>query len=95
MEHVINFNFDAAPEKFKRIAQTLGVDTRGMTGPQVKKALFEKVRSMRMHLGISKSLGQVNVRPQDIPHLSEKALNDACLLTNPRSAGQTGYPGYL
>ncbi len=88
LEHVINFNFDAAPEKFKIIAATLGVDTRGMTGLQVKKALFEKVRGMRMHLGISKSLGQVNVRPHDIPHLSEKALNDACLLTNPRSAGK-------
>lgn len=88
LEHVINFNFDAAPEKFKRIARTLGVDTRGMTAGQVKKNLFETIRNMRMHLGISKTLGLVNVRNQDIPHLSEKALNDACLLTNPRPAGK-------
>jgi alcohol dehydrogenase class IV len=88
LEHVINFNFDAAPKKFAVIAKTLGIDIRGMTGSQVRKALFERVRNMRMHLGISKSLGQVNVRSQDIPQLSEKAINDACLLTNPRSAGK-------
>jgi alcohol dehydrogenase len=88
LEHVTNFNFDAAPEKFKIIAQAMGVDTRGLNRTQVRKALFEKIRSMRMHLGISKSLGRVNVRPHDIPHLSEKAINDACLLTNPRPAGK-------
>jgi alcohol dehydrogenase class IV len=88
LEHVINFNFEAAPEKFAVIANTLGVDTRGMTSPMIKRALFEKVRRMRMNLGISKSLGQVNVKSPDIPHLSEKAINDACLLTNPRSAGK-------
>lgn len=88
LEHVVNFNFDSAPEKFIVIAQTLGVDTRGLTQVQIKLALFEKIRSLRFHLGISKSLGQVNVRAQDILHLSEKALNDACLLTNPRDASK-------
>ena len=88
LEHVINFNFEAAPDKFKIIARTLGLDIRGLTGTQVKAALFEKIRGLRMHLGISKTLKNANVTHQDIPHLSEKALNDACLLTNPRSANK-------
>jgi alcohol dehydrogenase class IV len=86
LEHVVNFNYDTVPEKFKTIAQAIGVDTRGMNQGQIKTALFETIRNLRHHLGISKSLGLVNVKTQDIPHLSEKALNDACLLTNPRTA---------
>ncbi|MBU1231849.1 MAG: iron-containing alcohol dehydrogenase, partial [Proteobacteria bacterium] len=30
LEHVINYNFEAAPERFRIIAETLGIDTRGM-----------------------------------------------------------------
>ncbi|MCG8619711.1 MAG: iron-containing alcohol dehydrogenase [Desulfobacterales bacterium] len=86
LEHVVNFNYDAVPERFLTVAQALGVDTRGMTRAEIQKALFGKIRDLRYQLGISKSLGQVNVKSADIPHLSEKAFNDACLLTNPRPA---------
>ncbi|MCG8684897.1 MAG: iron-containing alcohol dehydrogenase [Desulfobacterales bacterium] len=88
LEHVINFNYDAVPEKFKIIAQTLGIDTRGLSSVQIKITLFERIRNLRFHLGISKSLGQVNVRVTDIPNLAGKAVKDACLLTNPRPAGK-------
>lgn len=84
LEHVINFNYTAVPERFEVIAKNLGLDTRGMGQKELKSALFNQIRSLRYHLGISKSLGQVHVKQQDIPDLSEKALNDACLLTNPR-----------
>ncbi len=86
LEHVVNFNYPAVPERFLPVAQALGVDTRGMAERQIQKALFKKIRDLRYHLGISKSLGRVNVSPADIPNLSEKAFNDACLLTNPRPA---------
>ncbi|MBA3010949.1 MAG: iron-containing alcohol dehydrogenase [Proteobacteria bacterium] len=88
LEHVINFNYSAAPERFKVIAQNLGLDTRGWGQRETKNALFDKIRSLRYQLGISKSLGQVRVTQQDIPDLSEKALNDACLLTNPRKTNK-------
>ncbi len=88
LEHVINFNYTAVPERFEVIAKNLGLDTRGMGQKELKSALFNQIRSLRYHLGISKSLGQVHVKQQDIPDLSEKALNDACLLTNPREANK-------
>lgn len=88
LEHVVNFNHDAAPERFAVIAKTLGIDIRGRTSKDVKKALFDHIRHLRHHLGISKSLGQVNVKRYDIPNLARNAVNDACLLTNPRKAGK-------
>lgn len=84
LEHVMAFNYSAVPERFKVIAQNLGLDTRGYNQKDLKSALFKEIRSLRYQLGISKSLGQVHVKQQDISDLSEKALHDACLLTNPR-----------
>ncbi len=88
LEHVMGFNYSAVPERFKVIAQNLGLDTRGYNQRELKAALFKEIRSLRYQLGISKSLGQVHVKQQDISHLSEKALNDACLLTNPRKTNK-------
>ena len=85
---MVNFNHDAAPERFAVIAKTLGIDIGGKTSKNVKKALFDHIRHLRHHLGISKSLGQVNVKRYDIPDLARNAINDACLLTNPRKAGK-------
>lgn len=88
LEHVMAFNYSAVPERFKVIAQNLGLDTRGYNQRELKAALFKEIRSLRYQLGISKSLGQVHVKQQDISDLSEKALNDACLLTNPRKTNK-------
>jgi len=88
LEHVVNFNHDAAPERFAVIATALGMDIRGKAPKEIKKALFEYIRRLRYSLGISKSLGQVGVKSFDIPDLARNAINDACLLTNPRKAGQ-------
>ncbi|MDA8136554.1 MAG: iron-containing alcohol dehydrogenase [Desulfobacteraceae bacterium] len=88
LEHVVNFNHDAAPERFALIATALGMDIRGKVPKDIKKALFEYIRRLRYSLGISKSLGQAGVKSCDIPDLARNAINDACLLTNPKKAGQ-------
>lgn len=88
LEHVVNFNHDATPERFAVIAKTLGMDIRGKAPKDIKKLLFEYIRRLRYSLGISKSLGQAGVKSCDIPDLARNAVNDACLLTNPRKAGQ-------
>ncbi len=72
-----------------RVIETSGdMDVRGKTPKDIKKVLFGYIRRLRYSLGISKSLGQVNVKRCDIPDLARNAVNDACLLTNPRKAGQ-------
>lgn len=86
LEHVTNFNFSAAPERFIRIADTVGLQTRKKTPVEIQKDLFAYFRGLRHDLGITKTLSGVKVRKQDIPDLSEKAFHDACLLTNPRKA---------
>ncbi|MBN2695671.1 iron-containing alcohol dehydrogenase [bacterium] len=86
LEHVINFNFDVVPDKFKDIAHIFGVSTQNKTNNQIKKELFERVSNFRKQVNITHNLKKIGVSSSDIPPLSKKAIKDACMITNPRKA---------
>lgn len=88
LEHVIAYNFPSAPERFRRIAETLGVDTRGMQDAEVKKRLMERVILLKRAVGLESKLAELGVSVSDIPHLSHFAMKDPCILTNPRTSSQ-------
>ena len=52
-----------------------------------KKQVIDVIRRLKRNLGVDDSLGDIGVHPGDIPELAAKALQDACLLTNPRETG--------
>jgi len=88
LDHVINYNYNSTPERFKTIAETIGVKTRGMNSKEIQKELMNKVTNLKKHVGIKHQLASKGVKFSDIPSLSTKSLKDACLLTNPKSAKQ-------
>ncbi|RVU31161.1 alcohol dehydrogenase-like regulatory protein ErcA [Neptunomonas marina] len=88
LEHVIGFNYKEAEDRFKVIAESLAIDTRGMSTVQVKKALIGRVTTLKQEVGLTQRLAESGVSLTDIPTLSEKALHDPCILTNPRKSNQ-------
>ncbi|MDP2522349.1 alcohol dehydrogenase-like regulatory protein ErcA [Neptunomonas phycophila] len=88
LEHVINFNYPEAENRFKVIAQTLGIDIRGLTTLQVKQRLIQHLVALKANVGLTQKLGINGVTPSDIPILSAKAMTDPCILTNPRRSNQ-------
>ncbi|MBE7926823.1 MULTISPECIES: alcohol dehydrogenase-like regulatory protein ErcA [Pseudomonadaceae] len=88
VEHVVAFNFSAAPERFKVVAETLGIDTRGLTHSQVRDRLVAHLIQLKQSIGFSESLKLHGVNISDIPFLSRHAMQDPCILTNPRSSTQ-------
>jgi len=46
------------------------------------------VRQLIRDIGLDKGLGQIGLTEEFIPLLSENALKDACLVTNPRPASR-------
>lgn len=88
LEHVINYNFDYAPEKYKIVADYSGIDTRGMVPREVKKALMTNITNLKAEVGITSKLRNKGVTLSDIPSLSNKAIHDACIVTNPRQANK-------
>ena len=86
LPHVIDFNFPAAPERFRVIAETMGIDCRGLNTKEIRTRLLQAMIELRNAVGIREHLGQKGIRTGDIPVLSAKAVLDPCLVTNPKTA---------
>jgi alcohol dehydrogenase class IV len=88
IEHVVAFNYQSAPDRFKVIAETLGIDCRGLNQVQIAKRLIEHLTAFKQAVGFHETLGGHGVRMADIPFLSRHAMGDPCILTNPRESNQ-------
>ena len=86
LEHVVRFNFESAPERYRQIGESMGIDLRGMTERERAKRITEALNGLRNRVGVVDSLASRGVRTADISELAVHALEDACLVTNPRRA---------
>lgn len=86
LEHVVAYNFSSSEERFRRVAEAMNIDTRGMAIGQVKKRLMGRIVQLKKNVGLEARLKQLGVTTSDIPYLSGYALRDPCILTNPRKS---------
>ncbi|MCB9649074.1 MAG: iron-containing alcohol dehydrogenase [Deltaproteobacteria bacterium] len=84
LEHVVDFNFDAAEDGYRAVAETLGLEVRGQSSARVRSALVGYLRELREALGVSGALEARGVKASDVRDLAATAMRDACLVTNPR-----------
>jgi alcohol dehydrogenase class IV len=88
LSHVLAFNFAAAPERFDRIGEAMGLDLRGLPAGKKRARLVAAVEALRAEVGIPPGLGERGVRRSDVRELAEHALADVCIVTNPRLVNQ-------
>jgi len=88
LDQVVKFNFEAESEKYKEIARALGLKINRMNDKEIKITLIKGIRDLKLEAGINYSLKDVGVTTSDIPELAGKAMNDACIITNPRRPTQ-------
>ncbi len=81
---VMEFNADATGEKFKHIAEAMGVDTNGMSQEEYRAAAIKAVRQLSVDVGIPTKLDKL--KESDLDFLAESAANDACAPGNPKEA---------
>lgn len=89
LPHVESFNAGIAAERLRDIAQAMGVHTAGMSAEQGAEAALNAIRALSGDVRIPAGLKDLGVKESDIPTLAANALNDACGLTNPRTANQS------
>ncbi len=90
LEHVAEFNFFAEPVKYRRIAEVLtGRNLESESEKSVCSFLGESLREFRTALSVKGPLDTGGMKADVIETLARQALNDACTVTNPRSA-ETG-----
>jgi alcohol dehydrogenase class IV len=88
LDHVINYNFPEAIDRYGKIGEAMGIDLRGKRTTEVRQTVVDEVRRLKESVGVRKTLGERGVTLSDIPHLARKALNDPCMVTNPRVPNQ-------
>ncbi len=86
LPHVMEFNLPSCLERFKHIAWALGKNVRDTSPEHGARLAVEGIRELIFDIGLAKGLGDMGLKKEDIPQLSRNAVNDACLVTNPRSA---------
>ena len=84
LSHVVDFNYNHANERYKKIAETIGLNVSGLTENQIKKLLINYLTALRNSLNINSTLRNKGVKPDITPTLAGKAIHDPCNATNPR-----------
>lgn len=79
---VMEYNQEATGEKFKNIAEAMGVDTTGMDQAAYRKAAIDAVRQLSADVGIPAKLEAL--KEEDLDFLAESAYADACRPGNPK-----------
>ena len=81
---VMEYNQEHTGDKFKYIAQAMGVDTAGMDQAAYRKAAIDAVRQLSVDVGIPTRLEAM--KEEDLEFLAQSAAADACAPGNPRAA---------
>lgn len=84
LNHVMNFNYPEAGERYREIGRALGLTVDTLGTKEIKKTILAEIVRLKHSAGITTTLGQRGATPADIPHLARKAIKDPCMVTNPR-----------
>ena len=84
LPRVVAFNYSACPERFDRIGQVLGIDMSSVPAGERAGRLAERIGSLREAVGIAATVGRFGVKKSDVARLTDFALQDACMATNPK-----------
>ncbi|MBQ8351697.1 MAG: lactaldehyde reductase [Clostridia bacterium] len=81
---VMAYNAPATGDKYKYIAQAMGVEgTESMTVDEYRAAAINAVKQLSLDVGIPADLREI-VKAEDIPFLAQSAYDDACRPGNPK-----------
>lgn len=85
LDHVIEYNYGAAPLKYNNLGIILGARIDAdMSFEDGKEAVLQAFRALKKAAGVPCDLRELGVKKSDLLLLARNALNDPCTLTNPR-----------
>jgi len=84
LEHIVNVNFEFSVERYTLIAKQMGLDVENANQEDIKLALLNWIRTLRKKLQIAGYAFVDTLNDEILDKLSEGALADPCLVTNPK-----------
>nr|WP_283775453.1 iron-containing alcohol dehydrogenase [Desulfuromonas sp. CSMB_57] len=87
LPHVMEFNLPACRAKYEEIARAMGPEVLAAGPPEtLAERAINAVRQLACDIRLGRNLSAVGLQAESLRTLSRNALNDACLVTNPRHA---------
>ncbi|MDP4118900.1 MAG: lactaldehyde reductase [Bacillota bacterium] len=85
LPYVMEFNADSTGEKYRFIAQAMGVkNTDKMSEKEYRKAAVDAVKKLVKELALPSTLKEINIPDIELKQLAEDAHNDVCTPGNPK-----------
>ena len=84
LDHVVDFNFNEEPVRYQHIGEMMGINFNVMSEDEKKAAVIQELRYLKESVGMDCTLKQIGIKKEDIPKLSQNAMEDLCMVTNPR-----------
>lgn len=86
LPYVEEFNIIGNMNRFRDIAEAMGINTKQMTTTEAADRCIDAIRLLSRQIGIPNNLRGLGVKPEDFQIMAENAQKDVCCLTNPRKA---------
>lgn len=88
LPYVMEFNLETCPSRYAALARAFDVRDSGLSDLELGKLAIERVRSLKVALGIPERYRDLDVPsdPETINKVTETALADICMAFNPRKA---------
>lgn len=86
LPHVMEFNLISCADKYRQVAIAMGENVTGLNKQDAAQRSINAVRRLTQDIGINYGLSAIGIREEYIPELSKNALQDPCIITNPRDA---------
>lgn len=86
LAHVVNFNFDATPERFVQLSEALRIPASVPGAHSGKDRIVGHLKELCHTVGIRDGLEARGVGRGELQALVRHAIADPCLVTNPRRA---------
>ena len=85
LDHVVDYNFAAAPNRYAAVARALGGRVpEDAPLEERKSATLAALRDFKRRAGVEQGLADLGVDRQELAALAEFAAADPCMATNPR-----------
>ena len=85
LPHVVRFNAELIPGRFRPLASAMGVPGAAVLPDQeIGAALADRISDLATSIGAPRRLSEIGVTVDDLPGFAKQTLCDACLTTNPR-----------
>jgi choline dehydrogenase len=87
---VMEYNYSGEPERFARMAEAFGLDTRGVSTWEAAEMAVDYVHQLTADVGI-RGMQELGFSEDEIPMLADKAFADPQTIGNPRDVDAAAY----